>query len=581
MNKKWYIVIVSVLALILVVLSLILYFVVFSSDKVNRKAFNEHIDKIHSIASTFKFDDMKIGDTFSISLDRLKEAGYKSLINPYTKKEYPLNTNVFMTKKSDSNYFYRYEYEDNCKYNGLSCLKDKIKDSLNNNSINYQGGTYYKGSNDKIRNNYLWFSGQEYRIMGINSDGSIKLVSSLPVVSLSFGNVNSYKDSYVRKWLNELDASDIYDGVFYNSISRKDYLTDYDFCIDGLDLINNEDTTCNVKLTDKIGLLTWYEYKLLGDDSYLDINDRILFMTRDNRNSNILMTNSDGNIKADDDYVSNSLDLTYSVGGIRPVINLIDTVSIKSGDGTKNNPYILSGDSISKDDYLSTRYPGEYIMIGNYKYRIVSRDDSLNVKLVSDNRIKSTGTSKGEAYTYFDKGIDSSNLCNTSWPYNNCNNKFDINDGADDYDGNSGENIGYFLNSNASNSFYSSLQNYKDELVQSSYYLGKWKIGNDYKDIYTNANTNGYGIVKSYVGMLQYGEYLAGNNIESSSNAYNYWLITPYDSSVDSIYITVSGNLTYNFASFNGVGVRPTIAVSSSTKIKSGTGTKNDPFIIF
>jgi hypothetical protein len=424
----------------------------------------------------------------------------------------------------------------------------------------------------------LWFSGQEYRIMGINSDGSIKIVSSLPVVSLSFGNVNSYKDSYVRKWLNELDSNDLYDGIFYNSISRKDYLIDYEFCIDGQDPTNNEDTTCNIKIADKIGLLTWYEYKLLGNDSYLDINDRILFMTKDNRNNNILMTNNDGSLKLNDnDYVSNSLSSTYSISGVRLVINLVNTVSIISGNGSKNNPYILSGDNISKGDFLNIRYSGEYVNLGDYRYRIVSRDDSLNIKLVSDNRIKSTGTLKGEYYTYFDRGIDQNNLCTDNWPYNNCNNIININDGSNKYDGNLGHNIGYFLN----NSFYNLLSSYKDYLIGADYYLGKWKIGDDYRNIYTKSSSNGYGTFKALVGMLSYGEYLAGNNIESSSNAYNYWLLTPYDDIVDNVYVSVSGNVTYNLPSFDNVGVRPTITLKSNVKIKSGTGTKNDPFIIF
>jgi hypothetical protein len=472
---------------------------------------------------------------------------------------------------NDTEYDYHYEYKDDCRYNGLSCLKNKIESDLKDTSITYQDGTYYKGDNSKITNNYLWYSGEEYRIMGINSDGSIKIVSSLPVVSLSFGS-STYENSYVRKWLNVL-SDNINDGVFYKSLHRSDFIENYNFCIGSQDPSSDTDTTCSNKILDKIGLLTWWEYKVSGNNSYLNIKDRLLFSTFDSKNpNNILSTNYTGSIFLDDNstYATYPLDSFYSVNSIRPVMNLKSTLAIFSGNGTKNNPYRLSGDEPAhKNDFLSTRNIGEYIMIGTTKYRIVSIDNNRNIKVVSDSRITSTGTDKSELYTYFDRGNNSA-LCEDKWPYINCNNIFNPSDGNDKYNGDMGHNIGYFLN----NTFYNDLGKYKDYLVDDTYYLGKWGIGSDYNNVYTNNIT-------SKVGMLRYGEMLAGNNLNSSVNTNNYWLITPYDSYFDSLYISVSGNINIALPSYDSVGIRPTITLKSTIKIISGAGTKENPYVIF
>jgi hypothetical protein len=249
-------------------------------------------------------------------------------------------------------------------------------------------------------------------------------------------------------------------------------------------------------------------------------------------------------------------------------MNLKDTITILSGDGTKNSPYRLVGDeSASFNDLLATRHAGEYVTLGNTLCRIVSNNNG-NIKIVSDSRITSTGTDKSAAYTYFDKG--DTTPCNQEWPYNNCNNIFNPNDGSLEYNADLGHNVGYFLNIN----FYNSLGKKGSYFIDDIYYLGKWGMGSDYRKTYSNSIT-------TKVGMLMYGEMLAGNNLNSSINTNNYWLITPYDSAVDSLYISVSGNIGIALPNYNSVGVRPTMTLKSTMKILSGDGTINNPYIIY
>ncbi|HHT38637.1 MAG TPA: hypothetical protein GXZ95_04400 [Mollicutes bacterium] len=589
-------ILIIILAIMLLVVAIVLLIPVVAKG-LKQKRYNEEITLIEEaalkITAKDEYKEMLIGYTSSITLKELLDKKYlEKTINPYTDKPFDNNSIIYITKKDDQKYIAHYEYRDNCLYNNKSCLKDIITKDLKGKSIKYQNGAYYKGTNETINNNYLWFSGQEYRIMGINSDGTIKLVTSLPVVSISWGKPTKadYVNSYARKWLNilpeESKLKDEYEGVFYKSLNRPDLIKEYSFCIGSQDPTSDIDTTCNTKVKDKIGLLTWWEYVTAGPnkdgtESYLDIKDRIMFSTTDSRsNDKILVTDYTGSIFIAGDskeYLSKPLNYGYTVSGIRPVINLIKTVSIASGSGTKNDPYRITGDESGiKGDLLTSRYAGEYINIGKNKYRIVSKDIEGHIKVVSDTRVKSTGTIKKDVYTYFDIGNSVTQLCSTEWPYEYCNNKINITDGSGEYNGEMAHNIGYFLNSKtAKNSFYNNLGKYKDYIVEDTYFLGKWSMGSDYKSVYESSDK-----ITLNVGMLHYGEMLAGNNLNSSSNTHNYWLISPYNNNYEASFISVSGNASNEFPNAIGVGVRPVLSLKTSIKITSGDGTTNNPYEI-
>ncbi len=594
-NKKNIIKISIIAGIIVLIILLFIFLTPIVKNYVKQKSFDKEILMIEEaslkITTNEQYKNMAVGNVLSVSLKELLDKKYiKETNNPYTNKPFDAGLNIYITKKDKDEYTARFEYRDNCKYNGSSCLSDVVKSDLKGKSIKYQKGTYYHGTNDEISNNYVWFNGFEYRIMGVNSDGSIKMITSLPLVSISWGGegIVDYSNSYARKWLNILPddnkLKDEYEGVFYTSLKRPDLIKEYPFCIGKQDPTNETDTTCDVLLNDKVGLLTWWEYVHAGPNkdgtsSYLDIKDRLMFLTGDKREDNkLLLTDYTGSVfMAGDDekHLSMSLNYGYAVSGLRPVINLIDTVSIASGDGTSTNPFRIVGDeSGSQNDLLTSRYIGEYVNIDDDKYRIVSTDKDGNIKIVSDKRVKSTGTSKKDVYTYFDLGSSKENICNTDYPHENCNNKFDISDGSLDYDGGLGHNIGYFLNSEAAkNSFYNSLGEYKKYLTDTPYPLGKWSIGRDYKTVYEGDE------VLLKVGMLHYGEMLAGNNLNSSTNTNNYWLITPFNN-YEASFISVSGNASNEFPNADGVGVRPVLTLKNDIRITKGDGTLHNPYHI-
>ena len=86
---------------------------------------------------------------------------------------------------------------------------------------------YFRGSDV---DNYLLYSGRLFRIVGIDQDGGIKLISDL-VNTVIYDGRDESVDSYVDDWLNNV----------YLDTLNQDYLTDTSVCSDYIDT----NITCN------------------------------------------------------------------------------------------------------------------------------------------------------------------------------------------------------------------------------------------------------------------------------------------------------------------------------------------------
>ena len=91
----------------------------------------------------------------------------------------------------------------------------------------------------------------------------------------------------------------------------------------------------------------------------------------------------------------------------------------------------------------------------------------------------------------------------------------------------------------------------------------------------TTLTTN---ITTTKVGLLRYGELMAGQFDGSGNNTY-YWTLTPYSSS-DVWYVYNYGSASYRSPSSRSYGVQPSVNLKSSVRIVDGDGTLNSPFEI-
>ena len=92
-------------------------------------------------------------------------------------------------------------------------------------------GYFFKGN---VENNYVWFANRMFRILEINKDESVKLVSENYAATFMWGEQSDYKESNVRLWLTK--TKDNNTGIYYNTIpSQKSFLIKTPYTEDKLD----------------------------------------------------------------------------------------------------------------------------------------------------------------------------------------------------------------------------------------------------------------------------------------------------------------------------------------------------------
>ena len=64
------------------------------------------------------------------------------------------------------------------------------------------GGCYVKANASTTLANYIWYNGFLWRIMGINSNGSIKMITEKNVAATAYNSFNNieFENSYADKW---------------------------------------------------------------------------------------------------------------------------------------------------------------------------------------------------------------------------------------------------------------------------------------------------------------------------------------------------------------------------------------------
>lgn len=276
-------------------------------------------------------------------------------------------------------------------------LKEKLT-SLNN--ITYQndglyeksGYFYYKGMNV---NNYVYYSGRLFRIIDIDTD--IRMIEDDTTTNIVWGVNSNYSDSNIKKWLEN----------YVNSLKDYDlFLVKNKWCNEKIEI---EEYDCKETIEDYVGLLSVSDYLQAGaKNSYLN-NETYFWTINQDTDGHSLYINSEGNInnlyKKEDNY--------YSYG-VRPVITLSGDISIVSGDGSKNSPFIIEelGYALLRDNSV-----GSYVNYNELDYRILSIDDK-GVSLIYDG-VLDVNKKYSDVYKYlnndFIKKLNKSDLVKNSY----------------------------------------------------------------------------------------------------------------------------------------------------------------------
>jgi len=418
--------------------------------------------------------------------------------------------------------------------------------------------------------NYVWYSGKLWRITAIYPDGRMKMITEDLITAIYFGSNTTYEGSWMYQWLNE---------------DFKDTLYNYENIIDTNSTWNATMTFGTGKpsettmVTAPVGSLNTYEYvksyAKLGSyntssaygNGYLNIGYYWWLITPGS-GSNVQFVDYDGPL------IYNSAG--SFTNGVRPSINLKSGIVLSSGEGTKSNPYKISGDkeeSIANTTLLNTRSSGEYLAFKDELYRIVGIEEGTT-KIVKADYIRDG--SNNVLNKYFASSVTFGKITNTAsdtyWDYylNNTwlKDKFEIQEGDEHPE-----------------------DTYDTLLTQGTYYLGYYGSGVSYKNtICKTSNTTDTvfacekiddtnKLYTGYVGLLRIGEMFSSQLGSGYATSSIMWLITPFNSSqVRSV--DRYGRLNYHSPTSYSFGVRPSVNLKSTIVILGGDGTLEHPFEI-
>lgn len=225
------------------------------------------------------------------------------------------------------------------------------------NKENIYKGYYY--------NNYLKLDGIIFKIVGINKDGSVKIVSSEPLAAVNYNKVDT--------WLND---------YFYNKLSS-----------DAKKYIKKDSTWCNENVKDVTNYVNCKKYEKKSPVGLLSISDYNNSIK--NNESNITTSSLMYNLKDKNNVykVVNNIISTDNINSnilISPSLNIIKNTKISSGDGSVTNPYVLSGTSkiIKVGEKISNVRVGEYITYSGYKFRVIGKESDETTKVIMDDVVK-------------------------------------------------------------------------------------------------------------------------------------------------------------------------------------------------
>ena len=215
------------------------------------------------------------------------------------------------------------------------------------------GASIFKG---KEVNNYFYFSNQMWRIISVNPDGSIELVSDNYINALSLDSkISSFNNSNLSKYLND---------VYLNTL-KKEYLSKTSYCADQIEDVTK--ITCNENITEQY-------VRLLGISEFLNSKvDNSTYLNLNNDSFWLYNSNSKGG------WIVNGINLTSvdATSGylVKPVVRIKNSVQLLGGTGTLEDPYYI-------EEEKNELNVGKYVKLGEDIWVIYEeKENTINLAL--------------------------------------------------------------------------------------------------------------------------------------------------------------------------------------------------------
>lgn len=374
----------------------------------------------------------------------------------------------------------------------------------------------YKG---EVQNNYIKLSNILFRIVG--QDGkNVKLVTANDIANVNYDAIG--------EWLE----------YFYDSLMEesKKYIVKNKYCDDSLSVEQvSVKRDCNSKTRNK------KVYILSSEDMVNSVDENgksYLYPDTINWISNKMDKNESWTTRSfyigiDSKFLNYDKDYNF---GVRPLITVKGDSLITDGDGTINSPYVI-GDTISGkvNDYVNTRFIGEYINISGKNFIVIGAQADGTTKVIAEDVIE---------YKF---GYDTKDEIKVYNPKQKGNVGYIINNKTSEY-----IDAGLFVNKEINVPIYKNIA-----------IFGKEKENKKYKVKFSAPN--------------MYELFSASLSDKNKS----YWLINSSEERFRKYIVSDNGTVYYEGVSdIEQANIRPVGYLSKDCKIISGSGTKSDPYKI-
>lgn len=366
-------------------------------------------------------------------------------------------------------------------------------------------GYYFKGS---VSNNYVKFANRLYRVIRINNDGTIKVISEDINATYMWGDKTNYEDSILSLWLDYNNL--YYVGVYYNTLPNPEkFLVKTKYTEDILD--GSKVKAGKKNYENYITTLGIKDYSNAdGKNSFMNINKSFWIIGHDKEEEN-LFVDTDGTISGT---------TTYESYGVRAVMTFKKNLEVTSGNGSVDEPFIINqGEDVNK--------VGSYVKLGDDTWKVYFENkDTLRLHL--DNILYTSSYSKTNSL--YNPKIKNS--------------------------------LAYKLNRDFINS-----KSYKDVVINDYYYTGEVSTDSDYDYVEFYHKS-----VLCKVGLLNIFDY-------HTDTLDDYFYMTTTSDVGSMIFVNHNDGSLEDASVEDQKGVVPVITIKKDS-IKSGTGTKEDPFKI-
>ena len=451
--------------------------------------------------------------------DTYKEPGVKKVVDntdgQIDVKEVEITGDVNTSKVGT--YTITYSVMDSFKNETVKTRTIKVVQQLKNTVEKVTKIGQYVG---KVTNNYIKFSGMDFRIVGI-VDGNVKIVAADDVANVNYSDLD--------EWLK----------YYYEHINKdsKDYVVKTKYCNDTLTDTSTKE--CSKYTNEKnVYILSVQDINKATDEngnSYL-YPETIDWVANAKTNKEGWTTReyfSDSTLK----YMEFSKDYNF---GIRPVLTIKGDALITSGDGTSEKPYMIDDYDIGKSgDKVNTRLSGEYIEYSNMLWQIIETTDSSLTKVISYNTMT----------------VDS--LSDISYPLGETKNM---------YNPTKKGNIGYIINQKAS------------DAVDEKYFVKNKIEVPIYKTLATYKGTSS---TKKYNVKFHAPNMYEMHTARNSNTQRSYWLMNSSSEEFRRYIVSEIGVVFYQKEGTpTDAGTRIVGYLDKDCQIVQGQGTKDNPYKI-